>query len=72
MTDEPQGVEQEEELQEEELQVVEEPVPDALSAEHGYPALATAFVLSPAPPPQARGRIEHLRREPRAPGTPAA
>jgi hypothetical protein len=53
------------------LVFVEEPVPDALSAEHGYPALATAFVLSPAPTPQAHGRIEHLRREPRAPSEPA-
>lgn len=49
------------------LVFVEEPVPDALSAEHGYRALATGFVLSPTPTPQARGRIEHLRREQRAP-----
>jgi hypothetical protein len=63
------------------LVFVEEPVPDALSAEHGYPALAAALVLSPAPTlsplasprarfDQARGRIEHLRREPRAPNAP--
>jgi hypothetical protein len=49
------------------LVFVEEPVPDALSAEHGYPALAAALVLSPAPSLPACGRIEHLRREQRAP-----
>jgi hypothetical protein len=52
------------------LVFVEEPVPEALSAEHGYPALAAGFVLSPTSTPRACGRIEHLRREQRAPSAP--
>jgi hypothetical protein len=52
------------------LVFVEEPLPEALSAEHGYPALAAGFVLSPTSTPRAHGRIEHLRREQRAPSSP--
>jgi hypothetical protein len=49
------------------LVYVEEPVPEALSAEHGYPAIAAGFVLAPSPSAQTRGQIGHLRRERDAP-----
>jgi hypothetical protein len=52
------------------LVFAEEPVPEALSAEHGYPALAAGFVLEPAASARAHGRIEHLRRAPRPPTGP--